>query len=367
MLAGSTHDTKRSEDVRARINVLSELPAEWEAALGRWGELNARHRREVDGAPAPDRNDEYLLYQTILGAWPDELQIADCRLQIDDTPDLQSAICNLQSFRERIATYMQKATKEAKIHTSWINPNEAYDEAVQGFVDALLDDAPENPFVRDVLPLARRVAFFGRFNSLAQTLLRLTAPGVPDIYRGTELWDLSLVDPDNRRPVDFARRERMLAELRQRIGRGEQRAAMAADLLEHSADGCIKLYLIAEALALRARREQLFAAGDYLPLDASGAQQEHVCAFARTLGEESVLAVAPRLVVGLTGGEERTPKGEVWADTRLMLPHEEPGRSYRDALTGAALAVEDGEGGPGLALSRVFAHLPVALLERDSS
>ncbi|MEN9936513.1 MAG: hypothetical protein RLZZ387_3092 [Chloroflexota bacterium] len=352
MLTGSTHDTKRSEDVRARIHVLSEIPAEWEAAVGRWAELSARHKSEADDAQAPDRNDEYLLYQTLIGAWPiPELQVEAHKPAESET---------LAGFRERVVAYMQKATKEAKVHTSWINPNEAYDAALRAFVEALLDDAPDNPFVRDALALARRAAFFGRFNSLAQTLLRLTSPGVPDVYQGTELWDLSLVDPDNRRPVDFGCVARLLAEIHQRVGRGEARATIASDLMEHSADGCIKLYLVTEALDLRRRRERLFAEGDYRPLEARGGKQEHAVAFARALGEEEIVAVAPRLVVGLTDGEERLPVGEVWGDTRLTLTHAELGRRYRDVLTGAEhIVTPEGD----LALADVLATLPVALLE----
>jgi (1->4)-alpha-D-glucan 1-alpha-D-glucosylmutase len=350
MLSTATHDTKRGEDVRARINVLSELPEEWEAALARWGELGAPLKQEVDGEAAPDRNDEYLLYQTVLGAWPEELQIGEKS--------------NRQSFRERIAAYMQKATKEAKVHTSWINPNERYDEAMRAFVEALLADGPDNPFLPDALPLARRLAYFGRINGLAQTLLKLASPGVPDIYQGTELWDLSLVDPDNRRPVDFAQRAELLRELRRRATETTDRVALAAELLETWADGRIKLFLVAEALELRQRRTRLFAAGEYLPLEATGEQSDHVCAFARLDGAEAVLAVAPRLVAGLTGGEERLPTGAVWGETRLRLPFEQSGVTYRDVLTGALLTVTEGESGPQLALSELLAQLPVALLER---
>ena len=355
MLATATHDTKRGEDTRARINVLSEIPKEWEAALARWEELNAPHKREVDGALAPDRNDEYLLYQTILGAWPEAAGGAE-----QDTSWLPA-------FRERIVGYMQKATKEAKVHTSWINPNEEYDAAVQAFVEALLDDDPANPFVRDAMPLARRLAFFGRINGLAQTLLKLTSPGVPDIYQGTELWDLSLVDPDNRRPVDWGRRVELLAELKRRASRASGRAALARELLESIADGRLKLFIIAQALDLRRRREPLFTHGGYLPLTAEGDRQDHLVAFARTLDDAAALVVAPRLVVGLTGGEERAPVGAVWGETRLLLPDGERGRRYRDVLTGVTLTVEGAPGSAGLALADVCAHLPVALLERIDS
>src|SRR3712207_1670028 len=209
MLASSTHDTKRSEDVRARINVLSELPREWKAALGRWSRLNRRHKTRVDGKGAPDRNEEYLLYQTLLGAWP----FAAMSKQ------------EHAAFVERIQNYMQKALKEAKINTSWINPNEAWDEAVRQFVARILDDSPNNAFLQDFRPFAEIVARYGVFNSLAQTLLKLTVPGVPDIYQGNDLWDLSLVDPDNRRPIDYGRRAALLRELDEQFAGAQDNVA----------------------------------------------------------------------------------------------------------------------------------------------
>ncbi len=344
MLAGSTHDTKRSEDVRARIHVLSELPGEWRAALGRWSRRNAGRKTFVDGEPAPDRNDEYLLYQTLIGAWPEAAP---------GSP-------GFADFRERIGRYMEKATREAKVHTSWINANEGYDAAVQSFVARLLDDSRRNPFLEELGALARRVAFFGRFNSLSQLLLRLTAPGVPDIYQGSELWDLSLVDPDNRRPVDYPRRRAELARLREHTG---DPATLAEELMGRIEDGAIKLHVLQRALALRRKRERLFSHGDYLPLAASGGRARHVTAFARREGEAALIAVVPRLVVGLTRGEERPPiGGELWADTRLTLPEGWAGRPWRNIFTGEMVEPEPVEA-PALALGRVLARFPLALLE----
>ena len=193
----STHDTKRSEDVRARLNVLSELPQEWQENVTRWKHLNEPHRTVVDDAPAPDANEEYLIYQTLLGAWPIE-------------PCSGAAYSH---FIERIQAYMTKAIHEAKVHTSWINPDEAYDEAVRRFVERIMDPNTGAAFLREFAMFQRRVSHFGLINSLAQTLLKLTAPGVPDTYQGTELWDFSLADPDNRRPVDYDRREKALRDL----------------------------------------------------------------------------------------------------------------------------------------------------------
>ena len=197
MLATSTHDTKRGEDVRARINVLSEIPDEWRGKLARWGRMNRSRRREVDGAQAPSRNDEYLLYQTLLGAWP-----------------LDEGDAGTEEFRGRIKAYMEKAMREARTHTSWTNVNEEYEQAVADFVDTLLAPAENDLFLDDFLPFQRKLSRLGALNSLSQTFIKLTAPGVPDIYQGNELWDLSLVDPDNRRPVDYELRRRLLSELK---------------------------------------------------------------------------------------------------------------------------------------------------------
>jgi (1->4)-alpha-D-glucan 1-alpha-D-glucosylmutase len=349
LLTTSTHDTKRSEDVRARLNALSEMAGEWQAALARWGRLNAAKKTVVEDQPAPDHNDEYLLYQTLLGAWP-------------VGPPLAGGA--LAEFRERIAAYMQKATKEAKVHTSWVNPNEEYDDAVRQFVHRLLPEAADDPFLADLLPLQRRVAFFGYFNALAQVLLKLTCPGVPDLYQGTELWDFSLVDPDNRRPVDNDLRRRLLAQLQARVGEaGHDLRPLAAELLAGLPDGRIKAYLIYRALHFRAAHEELFARGGYLPLEATGSRREHVCAFARSLGDQVVLVVVPRLVVGLAGGDERAPVGPgVWEETLLVLPPGMAGWSYRNLYTGEVLTPGTEDGTPSLPLAAVLACFPVALL-----
>ncbi len=353
MLATSTHDTKRSEDVRARINVLSELPDEWRAALRRWSRLNARKKSRVDGAPAPDRNDEYLLYQTLLGAWPGD--------GIGAPPS--------DELVQRIAAYMLKATKEAKVHTSWVNPNEGYDAAVKDFVERILTDADSAAFLDDFRTMAQRVAELGYWNSLAQQALKLTAPGVPDIYQGTELWDLSLVDPDNRRPVDYERRRVMLRELQ----RWEKRAkgdliGLADELVTSAADGRIKLYLTHRLLAFRRAHEGLFARGGYVPLDAHGPQRDHVVAFARTSEREAALIVVPRLVGRLLGPRGGAPVGPgVWADSVLALPRGQERSVYRDVLTGEQRSVVAGAEGAWLPLGEVLGHFPVAVLERLSA
>jgi (1->4)-alpha-D-glucan 1-alpha-D-glucosylmutase len=346
LLTSSTHDTKRSEDVRARIAVLSELPREWRAAVNRWARLNRRAKTRVEGASAPDRNNEYLFYQTVLGAWPWDAE----------TPD--------EAFVARIEAFMLKAARESQVHTSWVNPDPAYEDALQRFVRAALDASRPNPFLEDVAALRETVAHAGAINALAQQLLKLTAPGVPDIYQGTELWDQSLVDPDNRRPVDYRQRSRLLRGLqRRRPGR-----RLAAELLETKADGRIKLYLTSRTLACRAAYPDLFARGAYFPLEAEGAAADHVVAFARRGAENEFITVVPRLVVGLTGKELINLIGlEVWGDTRLLLPDAEPGTRYRDVFTGETLKVSASDDGAILPIAEVFAAFPFALLERTAS
>lgn len=361
LLTTSTHDTKRSEDVRARINVLSEMPKEWNTTITRWSRQNARKKTTIEDLDlvAPDRNDEYLLYQTLVGAWP--IEAPEVPIDYDE-------------FRERIANYMQKATKEAKVHTSWVNANEEYDAAVRHFVMQVLDSRTKNPFFEHIREFQRRVAFFGRFNSLSQTVLKLTSPGVPDLYQGTELWDLSLVDPDNRRPVDYSRRQELLADMRRWVEQAEQTddglLALADELLETSYDGRIKLYVIWRTLAMRHSSCNVFTQGEYHSIDVEGARQDHVCAFARRAGDEAdpeteVLVIVPRLVLRLMDGEQQPPLGpSVWGRSWLNLSHVQVGQTYRNVYTGEMLKVKEYAGTPGLPLSMVFARFPIAVLER---
>jgi (1->4)-alpha-D-glucan 1-alpha-D-glucosylmutase len=295
MLATSTHDTKRSEDVRARIDVLSEVPGLWRATLQRWSRMNRARRRIVDDLPAPGPHAEYLLYQTLLGSWP--------LGAMDETA--------FTTYRERIEQYMIKASREGKRRTSWANPNAAYEDALLQFVRVSLDRREGNPFPDEVAATARKLAGFGFLNSLTQTLLKLTTPGVPDIYQGNELWDFSLVDPDNRRPVDYERRHQMLREL----ASGE-----IPGMLDGVEEGRAKLYLIWKTLQFRRAHEALFRDGSYLPLHTSGEHAAHLCAFARKHGDEIVIIVVPRLTARLMGEREGWPLGEVWGDTLIELP-----------------------------------------------
>ncbi|HXH82315.1 MAG TPA: malto-oligosyltrehalose synthase [Candidatus Tectomicrobia bacterium] len=337
--ATSTHDTKRSEDVRARIDVLSEIPAEWRARVTAWQRLNRKHRTTVDGQPTPGANTEYFFYQTLVGAWPISV--------------------------ERLRAYMLKAVREAKVHTSWVNPNVRYDEAIARFVEAVLDPARSARFLEDFTAFQARVAHVAAFTSLAQTLIKITAPGVPDFYQGCELWDLSLVDPDNRRPVDWDLRRRLLGELTAMVGAGGDRAALAHELVKTKEDGRIKLYLIREGLAARRERRALFDRGEYWPVDTRGAWAEHLCAFARVGAPDAAITVVPRLLArrGLDG----LPLGAgYWADTEVVLPADLAG-AWRNRLTGERLVAEPVDDAAILAAGAVLAAFPVALLLREAA
>ena len=342
MLSTSTHDTKRSEDVRARINVLSEMPDEWCERIERWRELSAPLRRDIDGQPVPGPNDEYLLYQTLLGAWP--LEEKDAKGQTE--------------FRERIKAYMEKAMREAQVRTSWTDPNEPYEKAVVDFVDGIL--SPESPFLQGFLPFGRRVARIGALNSLSQTLLKLTAPGVPDVYQGNEIWDFSLVDPDNRRPVDFELRKRLLADLRV-LNTAED----VSPILEDGAwqDGRPKLYLTSKALRMRRESPELFEKGEYVALEVSGDRKENLIAFARRLGEEVAIIVVPRLCARLAPADgSLVPAPETWIGTRVLLPDELADAAYRNVLTGERVAAGEHGGRSFLDVGGLLRGFPVALL-----
>ena len=344
----STHDTKRGEDVRARLNVLSELPQGWGECLERWSQFNRPHRLLIDEVFVPDANEEYLLYQTLLGAWPP----GPCGPE------------EYAQFVKRIQEYMVKALHEAKVHTSWINPYEAYEGAVREFVARILDERLSGSFLQDLRAFQQRVSHFGLLNGLAQTLLKITLPGVPDTYQGTELWDFNLVDPDNRRPVDYKRRREMLRALQVRTAEaGPDRRELARDLTHAKQDGRIKLYVTAQALRCRRDHPGLFSTGDYLPAETTGARRDHVFGFSRRLGDRQAIVAVPRLLTRLVPAPEGLPLGaEVWQDTRLLLPDGEPKPSWHNLFTGETLTCVDSEEQPALSLAEVFADFPVALL-----
>ena len=301
----------------------------------------ARKRPLSDGRTVPDLNEEYLLYQTLLGSFPCDFQ------------------AEREDYTRRIQQYMFKAVHEAKVNLSWINPNPEYSDALQGFVDRVLSLPPRgrhNQFLDRLEKFAAMVSFFGAMNSLAQALLKITSPGVPDLYQGTELWDFSLVDPDSRRAVDFEVRRKLLAELATATT-SMALPTLCEELLRSYQDGRIKLWVTSRALGFRREHASMFHTGSYMPLFASGEKQEHVCAFARSEGRESALIAVPRLVSKLAGGEQRPPTGEIWGNTELPAP--QGASMLRDVFTGKEFQAN----ARGTVLCReLFAHFPVALL-----
>lgn len=348
MLTTATHDTKRGEDVRARINVLSEIPNEWQTAVTRWKNLNANKKTNIHGHPAPYPNDEYLLYQTLIGAWP-----TDAKDPVE-----------FKSFTERLLNYMFKAIREAKTYTSWNDPDKAYEEAMNKFILQLLDTQSHNPFLHDFTEFQSRISFHGMLNSLSQILLRMTAPGIPDLYQGAELWDLSMVDPDNRRPVDFASRRDRLSSLKVRHNHsGPDTGYFLRKLIEEYQSGEFKMFTIFRTLDFRRKHRALFEKGSYVPLVPKGGHGQHVCSFARILQNDSIVVVTPRLVTSLTKGKNQLPTGDtVWKDTWLPLIHTTPEQSFRDLFTNHVLTVDEREGEPGISMGKILTSFPVALL-----
>jgi (1->4)-alpha-D-glucan 1-alpha-D-glucosylmutase len=327
MVTTATHDTKRGEDARARLALLSEMPREWGRRVLHWLRLNRSRRAEVDGEIVPDRNVEYQFYQALLGAWPPQL-----------APDDRAGI---ESLAERIEAYMTKAVRERKLETSWSNPNAEYEAAVTRYVRGALDPSRLNPFLVDFHGFVAAVARAGAVTSLAQLVLKLTVPGVPDIYQGGELWDFSLVDPDNRQPVDWDARRALLQEVE---------AARPADLSAHWQDGREKLFMTRRLLTLRRAHPELFATGGYQPLEILGGPSQHLCAFARAHGGVSLVVAVPRLVHQLCRGGE-IPE---WEDAAVVLP---PNGVWQDVFTLRRLDRRD-----RLPAAELFADFPVAVL-----
>ncbi|HEX6134940.1 MAG TPA: malto-oligosyltrehalose synthase [Longimicrobiales bacterium] len=334
--ATATHDTKRGEDTRARIAVLSELPDEWRARLRRWMRQGDEWKNEIaeeEETVAPSADVESLLYQTLLGAWP-----------LDGVDD---------GFRSRIHAYMMKAVREAKEQTSWRRPDEDYELALTAFIERLMAEFGREGLAEDVGTFAQRLAPHGALNAMAQMLLKATAPGIPDFYQGTELWSFTLVDPDNRAPIDFAARRSLFDEVASL--RDSPDPAPARALLTSWQDGRIKLLLTAHALRFRAMHRDVFEQGEYTPLPATGPEADHVFAFARRLNGRACITVLPRRTVTL--GESPAIDPALWRDTRVPLP---PGlrNRWHNALTG-----EITETGDTIQLRALFASVPFALLE----
>jgi (1->4)-alpha-D-glucan 1-alpha-D-glucosylmutase len=343
MNALTTHDTKRSEDVRARINVLSEIPDEWRTRVERWSQWNAAHRKRANGKDVPDRNEELFLYQTLLGAWP-----------LDES--------ELSGFSERLQAYAIKSTREAMVHTRWTLPNVQHENALKKFVAGILRRANSNAFLSDFTAFEERIAYFGMINGLSQTLLKIIAPGTPDLYQGSELWDLRLVDPDNRRSVDFAKRMSLLAQVE---SAQTNPLSVAEELRQSWRDARIKLYLLWRSLNFRKQHPDLFAKGNFLAVSVTGGRKENVTAFLRQYKKQSLLAIVPRWLARATALRPCTADEEFWRDTQVVLDKAASG-PWRNVFTGEELLAK-GRTRRMLDVAGAFAHFPVALLSAEKN
>lgn len=354
MITTSTHDTKLGEDVRARIDVLSELPDEWGREVSRWMRMNRDARVIVDGEPAPDRNDEYRFYQALVGMWPHPPEGGSATPEIVD----------------RLRVYMTKSAKEAKVFSSWINPNDAYEAALTTFVERVLTGDGGAKFLASFQAFQDHIARVGLVNSLAQTVLKIASPGVPDFYQGTELWDLNLVDPDNRRPIDFNARLRELDRVDAVLAAcPERRAAVIRPLAEQSEDGAIKLLVTAAGLRLRSEMPALFLDADYVPLATDLTVSAGAIAFARVLHgpdgasvKRAMLVIVPHLVSPIVDAEHPLPVGDVWKTSRVLLPPALGALTYHDAFTGAEIKPMSTASGDWLFVGQALQALPVAML-----
>jgi (1->4)-alpha-D-glucan 1-alpha-D-glucosylmutase len=360
MTSGSTHDTKRGEDARARINVISELPDEWRIHVTRWASINDLARTRLGEIVAPDRNDEWMFYQALAGAWPAQPSGAPIPAAADS------------AFVERMQRYMRKALKEAKRHTSWLHENRDYEEGVSLFVQSVLAGELAPVFLASFLPFQRRLAWFGMLGSLAQLVVRLGSPGVPDVYQGSELWNFSLVDPDNRAPVDFDQRCAMLAELEPLLA-AQASEEPAADggvhvrgLMEHWHDGRVKLFTLATALRLRRAYPDLFLYGDYEPLGTDG-DEPHLIAFSRRHGNQEVIVVVPRFAATMLRGVPALPVGvERWRTASTRLPRRLAKSRLVNVFTGEVMRPAVYGEVPWLLASSVFQTFPAAMLRVTS-
>ena len=333
----STHDTKRAEDVRARISVLSEIPDDWRRHLHRWARLNAPKKRPVNGKPVPDCNEEVFLYQTLLGAWP-----LDPR--------------ELPEFERRIQSYVVKATREAMVNTRWTRPNLEHERALAEFVKAILKPEPSDRFRNEFLKFQRLIAYYGMLNGLAQVLVKATCPGVPDIYQGSELWDLRLVDPDNRGRVNFARRILLLEAIR-----NPGAPDLLRDILQNWHDGRIKLYLLWKTLNFRRQNPHLLLDGDYTPLAANGEHERNAFAFLRRHHDQWITVAVPRWLAAAQAPATLPRLPAYWDTTHLLLPTGSPSE-WTNVLTGETVACAGKGGKRVLMLRDLFRTWPVALL-----
>jgi (1->4)-alpha-D-glucan 1-alpha-D-glucosylmutase len=332
----ATHDTKRGEDARCRLNVLSEIPDEWEKHVRLWRRLNTG-RKVVQGAKAPDKNDEYFLYQTLVASWP---------FSEDEYPQ----------FIQRLQQYAVKAVREAKVHTAWIKPDAAYEQAFTGFIEHILTPGDGNRFLESFVPFWRSIAWYGMLNSLSQLVLKITSPGVPDFYQGSELWDFSMVDPDNRRPIAYQARREALTKIDQ-LGHHDH-DALLKELRDTMYSGHIKMFVTQRGLKHRTAHRDLYDSGDYLPLEVAGPHAEHAVAFARCHHDQWSLILTPRLLTSLVQ-ENQFPHGRaIWESTCVRLPEQAP-RQWNNVFTHEQPNSSDGV----LAVAELLTDIPVCILE----
>ncbi|HEY4879258.1 MAG TPA: malto-oligosyltrehalose synthase [Candidatus Acidoferrales bacterium] len=336
----ATHDTKRGEDVRARINVLAEIPEEWNSHLKRWARFNAKSSRVIDGQKAPDRNEEIFIYQTLVGAWPlDEKELPD--------------------FRVRMREYVLKSAREAKVHTRWVRQNPKQEKALDAFVSAILTTSKPNRFLDDFREFHCKIAYFGMLNGLAQMLIKITSPGIPEIYQGNELWDLRLVDPDNRRPIDYGLREKLLNEIAQHKPGAESIEPYLDELRSEWRDGRIKLYALWKVLNFRRRNASLFLNGSFEPLQVMGPRARNVVAYARKHKNESAIVVAPKWLAYAKAPLDWREMSRFWADTKIILPKGNSGQ-FLNVLTNDELRADQNRGRSTLNIAQLLKSFPVA-------
>lgn len=347
LVTTDSHDSKRGEDVRARLNALTEMTAEWQKGVRHWARLNRRKRRLLEDGLAPSRNDEYLLYQTLVGSWP-------ASWMGGEAPSGEE----LDRYKLRIQEYMIKAIREAKTHSSWLQPNEDYEKALCEFIGQLLKSS-NSPFILDFSKFMEKLGPFGMINGLAQTVLKFTLPGVPDIYQGSEFWDLNLVDPDNRRPVDYQARSSTLKNLKSRAKTDCEK--LIEELLDQWIDGRLKLFLMWRLLDLRRLHVELFEVGSYQPLEVTGRHAASICAFARNHEDSVIITVVPcrkpPSLLNLGSGANTID----WGDAQVVLPDDYQGGKWRNIFNGGEIECEKKSNTVGL--SSLFRELPVVVLE----
>jgi len=340
MNATATHDTKRGEDIRARINILSEIPEEWHRKVKSWQKINYNKKVKLKNKAAPDANDEYFLYQTMLGGYP-------------------SQASERKQFKQRLKDCLIKSVREAKIHTAWIQPDDEYEKICISFIDDLLKPSTKNSFLRDFLKFQKKIATYGIYNSLSQTLIKMTAPGVPDIYQGTELWDLNFVDPDNRRAVDYKKRVSLLKDIKNRHKMNAP--AFIKKLIKEKESGQIKMFLIWKVLTFREQNHEIFLNGRYISLKTTGIYKNHIISFARKSGKASIITIIPRFLTSVARrGQE--PLGKIWKDTKIIIPNQIKNNEWEDVIAGNLI-----ESRKSILVRDILKYFPVALLSNRRS